>query len=44
MQQWSAGLRRPLQPYQGENTEPMKPMTEIARSPSREMPSTYHQA
>ena len=44
MQQWSAGLRRPLQPYQGEKTEPMKPMTEIARAPSWEMPSTYHQA
>ena len=34
MQQWSAGLRRPLQPYQGEKTEPMKPMTEMAWSPS----------
>ena len=44
MQQWSAGLRRPLQPYQGEKTEPMKPMTETAWLPSREMPSTYHQA
>lgn len=44
MQQWSAGLRRPLHAYQGEKTDPMKPMTETAYSPSAESPSTYHQA
>ena len=44
MQQWSAGLRRPDQRYQGEKTEPMKPMIEIDLRPSSLIPSTYHQA
>jgi hypothetical protein len=39
-----AGFLRPLQRYQGEKTDPMKPMIEIARSPSSLIPSTYHQA
>jgi hypothetical protein len=43
-QQWSAGFFRPDQRYQGEKTEPMKAMIEIARLPSSEMPSRYHQA
>jgi len=43
-QQWSAGFFRPDQRYHGEKTEPMNPMMEIARSPSSEIPSTYHQA
>jgi hypothetical protein len=44
MQQWLAGSRRPDQAYQGENTEPMKPITDTARPPSSAIPSTYHQA
>ena len=44
MQTWLWGLRRPDHLYQGEKTEPMKAMTEMARVPSSEMPSTYHQA
>ncbi|MEM9093791.1 MAG: hypothetical protein AAGC62_02290 [Pseudomonadota bacterium] len=44
MQQWFSGRRRPDQRYQGEKTDPMKPMTETARAPSSEMPSTYHHA
>jgi hypothetical protein len=44
MQQWLAGLRRPDQRYQGENTDPMKAMTLIARLPSSLTPSIYHQA
>ena len=44
MQQWFAGSRRPDQRYQGEKTEPMKPIRLIARLPSALTPSTYHQA
>ncbi len=44
MQQWFSGAPRPDQAYQGEKTEPMNPMTETARVPSSEIPSTYHQA
>jgi hypothetical protein len=44
MQTWFSGRRRPDHLYQGEKTEPMKAMTETARLPSSEMPSTYHQA
>lgn len=44
MQQWFCGTLRPDQRYQGEKTDPMKPMTETARVPSSLMPSTYHQA
>ncbi|MEO1613814.1 MAG: hypothetical protein AAFU55_15885 [Pseudomonadota bacterium] len=44
MQQWFAGSRRPDQRYHGEKTEPMKAMMEIARRPSSDTPSTYHQA
>jgi hypothetical protein len=44
MQTWLCGLRRPVQAYQGEKTEPMKAITEMARVPSWESPSTYHQA
>ena len=44
MQQWLSGDLRPDQRYQGEKTEPMKPMIEIAREPSSQMPSTYHHA
>jgi hypothetical protein len=38
------GRRRPDQRYQGEKTDPMKAMTEIARLPSSLMPSMYHHA
>lgn len=44
MQTWLWGRFRPDQRYQGEKTEPMKAMTEIARVPSSETPSMYHQA
>lgn len=44
MQTWLCGLRRPLQRYQGEKTDPMKAMTETARAPSALIASTYHQA
>ena len=44
MQQWFSGSRRPDHAYQGEKTEPMNPMTEIALLPSALIPSTYHQA
>lgn len=44
MQTWFCGCRRPDQRYQGENTEPMKAMIEIARDPSSEIASMYHQA
>jgi len=44
MQQWLAGLRRPLHAYHGEKTEPMKAMTLIACVPSSLTPSMYHHA
>ena len=44
MQQLSAGLSRPDQWYQGEKTDPMKPITETARVPQSLTPSTYHHA
>lgn len=44
MQQWFAGSRLPDQAYQGEKTDPMKPMTETALVPQSLIPSTYHQA
>jgi hypothetical protein len=44
MQQWFCGSRLPDHLYQGEKTEPMKPMTLTARVPSSLTPSTYHQA
>ena len=42
-QTWSSGSPRPDHPYQGEKTEPMKAITEMAREPSAETPSQYHQ-
>lgn len=44
MQQWLAGVWRPDHAYQGEKTDPMKPMIETARVPSSETPSMYHHA
>ena len=44
MQQWFAGSRRPDQAYQGEKTDPTKPITLKARSPPSLIPSTYHHA
>ncbi len=44
MQTLLSGARRPDHAYQGEKTEPMKPMTLTARVPSSLIPSTYHQA
>jgi hypothetical protein len=44
MQQWFAGSRRPAQAYQGENTEPINPITDSARVPQSLIASTYHQA
>lgn len=44
MQTWFCGHLRPDQRYHGENTEPMKPMTETARVPQSLRPSTYHHA
>ena len=44
MQQWLCGFFLPAHAYHGENTEPMKPMIEIAFSPSYDSPSTYHHA
>ena len=44
MQTWLCGSRRPDQRYQGEKTEPMKAMIEMARVPQSEIPSTYHHA
>lgn len=44
MQQWFAGSLRPDHLYQGENTDPIKPMTETAFVPQWLMPSTYHHA
>nr|WP_274593585.1 MULTISPECIES: hypothetical protein [Roseovarius] len=44
MQTWFSGLRRPDQAYQGEKTEPMKAMIEMARPPPSFRPSTYHHA
>ena len=43
-QQWFCGSRRPDHLYQGEKTEPMKPITESARTPSSATASRYHQA
>jgi hypothetical protein len=39
-----SGSRRPDHLYHGENTDPINAMTEIARVPQSEIPSTYHQA
>ncbi len=44
MQTWLCGRLRPDHLYQGEKTDPMKAMTEIARVPQSESPSTYHHA
>lgn len=44
MQTWFCGHFRPDQRYQGEKTDPMNPIIEIARAPSSLIPSTYHQA
>lgn len=44
MQTWFSGLLRPDQRYQGEKTEPMKAMMEMALLPSVETPSMYHHA
>ena len=44
MQQWFDGSRRPDHAYQGENTDPMNPITLTARSPPSLIPSTYHHA
>jgi hypothetical protein len=44
MQQLFAGSRRPDHPYQGEKTDPMNPIIEIALVPQSLIPSTYHQA
>ena len=44
MQQWFSGARRPDHAYQGEKTDPMNPMTLMARLPSVLSPSTYHHA
>ncbi|MDG1341062.1 MAG: hypothetical protein P8P66_13895 [Paracoccaceae bacterium] len=44
MQQWFVGSLRPDHAYQGENTDPMKPMIDTARKPSSLTPSIYHHA
>jgi hypothetical protein len=44
MQQWLAGLLRPDHAYQGEKTDPIKAITEMARLPSSLTPSMYHHA
>jgi hypothetical protein len=44
MQQLLAGSRRPDHAYQGEKTDPINPMIEIALVPQSLIPSTYHQA
>ncbi len=44
MQTWLSGDLRPDQRYQGEKTDPMKAMIEIARVPQSLIPSIYHHA
>lgn len=44
MQTWFSGARRPDHAYHGENTDPMKAITLIARVPQALRPSTYHHA
>ena len=44
MQQWLCGFFRPYHRYQGEKTDPINAITEIAFSLSVDIPSRYHQA